>query len=126
MKARPRYLVDEKINFPGLSMRLSVILPARNEAHHIHANLRRVCEALAGAELEVVVVDDGSTDATSAEARLAAAEGPAGQGGPPGAEPRQGRGPLQRASPSAAASSWRSSTRTSRSRPRTCAGSRSC
>jgi glycosyltransferase involved in cell wall biosynthesis len=56
-------------------MRLSVILPARNEAHHIRANVRRVCEALAGEELEVVVVDDGSGDGTQAEAQAAAAEG---------------------------------------------------
>src|SRR5512144_904260 len=56
-------------------MRLSVILPARNEAHHIRANVRRVCEALAGEELEVVVVDDGSGDATQAEAQAAASEG---------------------------------------------------
>lgn len=56
-------------------MRLSVILPARNEAHHIHANLRRVCEALGDAELEVVIVDDGSSDGTAGEARRAAAEG---------------------------------------------------
>jgi glycosyltransferase involved in cell wall biosynthesis len=56
-------------------MRLSVILPARNEAHHIHENVRRVCEALAGEELEVVVVDDGSSDATFAEAARAGAAG---------------------------------------------------
>jgi len=56
-------------------MRLSVILPARNEAHHIAANLRRVCEALGGRELEVVVVDDGSSDATFAEASRAAQQG---------------------------------------------------
>ena len=56
-------------------MRLSVILPARNEAHHIHANLRRACEALAGRPFELVVVDDGSSDATYDEACRAAAEG---------------------------------------------------
>ncbi len=56
-------------------MRLSVILPARNEAHHILANLRRTCEALAGRPFELVVVDDGSTDATYAEACRAAEEG---------------------------------------------------
>src|SRR5512143_2092915 len=56
-------------------MRLSVILPARNEAHHIHANLRRACEALAGQPFELVVVDDGSSDATYDEACRAAGEG---------------------------------------------------
>jgi len=52
-------------------MRLSVILPARNEAHHILGNVRRVCDALAGEDFEVVVVDDGSDDDTSVQARLA-------------------------------------------------------
>ncbi len=54
---------------------LSVILPARNEAHHIRANVERVCRALAGGSFEVLVVDDGSTDATFAEASQAAAAG---------------------------------------------------
>ncbi len=56
-------------------MRLSVILPARNEAHHIHTNLRRACEAFAGRPFELVVVDDGSSDATYDEACRAAGEG---------------------------------------------------
>ena len=56
-------------------MRLSVILPARNEAHHLRANLQQVCEALAGQDLEVVVVDDGSHDATAAESVRAAEAG---------------------------------------------------
>jgi glycosyltransferase involved in cell wall biosynthesis len=59
---------------PG-PVRLSVILPARNEAHHIHANVLRVCAALAGAGAELIVVDDGSQDATAAEAARAAASG---------------------------------------------------
>src|SRR5512142_440596 len=56
-------------------MRLSVILPARNEAHHIHANLRRASEALAGQPFELVVVDDGRSDETYDEACRAAGEG---------------------------------------------------
>jgi glycosyltransferase involved in cell wall biosynthesis len=56
-------------------MRLSVILPARNEAHHIEANLRRVCAALPAEGVEVVLVDDGSTDGTAQEAARAAQEG---------------------------------------------------
>ncbi|MBL8057406.1 MAG: glycosyltransferase family 2 protein, partial [Anaerolineales bacterium] len=59
----------------GLPGRLSVILPAYNEAAHLYANLQRVCRALAGLDLEVLVVDDGSQDATFAEAQRAAAEG---------------------------------------------------
>jgi glycosyltransferase involved in cell wall biosynthesis len=57
----------------GIPVQLSVILPARNEAHHIHANIERVCRALP--EAEVIVVDDGSQDATSAEAARAVAAG---------------------------------------------------
>ncbi len=56
-------------------VQLSVILPARNEGHHIHANLLRVCGVLAGARAEVIVVDDGSEDATAAEALRAAEAG---------------------------------------------------
>ncbi len=55
--------------------RLSVILPARNEGHHIHANLVRICDALREVAAEVIVVDDGSQDATSSEAARAAAAG---------------------------------------------------
>jgi glycosyltransferase involved in cell wall biosynthesis len=55
--------------------RVSVILPARNEAHHIHANVLRVCAALGAREYEVVVVDDGSTDATFGESLRAAEAG---------------------------------------------------
>jgi glycosyltransferase involved in cell wall biosynthesis len=55
--------------------RLSVILPAYNESHHIYANAARVCAALAGRDFEVIVVDDGSADDTFAESRRAAAEG---------------------------------------------------
>ncbi len=55
--------------------RLSVILPARDEAHHIHSNIARVCTALEGRDFEVVVVDDGSSDSTFAEAVRAAQAG---------------------------------------------------
>jgi cellulose synthase/poly-beta-1,6-N-acetylglucosamine synthase-like glycosyltransferase/peptidoglycan/xylan/chitin deacetylase (PgdA/CDA1 family)/spore germination protein YaaH len=44
---------------------ISVLIPAFNEARVIEASVRRVL-ASRGAELEVIVVDDGSTDATSA------------------------------------------------------------
>ncbi|HEY0412852.1 MAG TPA: glycosyltransferase [Allosphingosinicella sp.] len=44
---------------------ISVLIPAYNEARVIRASVDRVL-ASAGAELEVIVVDDGSADATSA------------------------------------------------------------
>ena len=47
-------------------MRLSVILPAKNEAEGLRRTLPRLRELLP--EAEVIVVDDGSTDATAAVA----------------------------------------------------------
>ncbi len=55
--------------------RLSVILPAYNEGHHIYANLKEVCSVLKGCNLEVIVVDDGSQDRTFDESQRAVAEG---------------------------------------------------
>lgn len=53
--------------------RLSVIIPARNEARRIDATIAAVLTEIerAGAEGEVVVVDDGSTDDTGAVASRA-------------------------------------------------------
>ena len=50
--------------------RLSVVVPARNEAENLRILVREIGEALAHRTFEVVVVDDGSTDDT--EAALAA------------------------------------------------------
>ena len=66
---------SSRLTPPGGPVRLSVILPARNEGHHLHANLVRVCHALGGADAELIVVDDGSQDTTSAEAARATGEG---------------------------------------------------
>lgn len=54
---------------------LSVVIPAYNEAHHLHANLVQVCQTLADIDHEVILVDDGSQDATSQEAKLAQEDG---------------------------------------------------
>jgi dolichol-phosphate mannosyltransferase len=50
-------------------VRLSVVVPARNEAGNVGRTVDRVCERLAkeGIAYEVVVVDDGSLDATAEE-----------------------------------------------------------
>ena len=54
-------------------MRLSVVIPAYNEALRLPSTLARVREHLVarGVEHEIVVVDDGSTDATAEVARAA-------------------------------------------------------
>ncbi|RME86849.1 MAG: glycosyltransferase family 2 protein [Anaerolineae bacterium] len=51
--------------------KLSVLLPAYNEEDVIYENTLRVCETLRGLEYEVIVIDDGSTDHTAAEAQRA-------------------------------------------------------
>ncbi len=55
-------------------MDLSVVIPAHNEAENVGPLLAEIGAALrpSGVAYEVVVVDDGSTDATSARAREAA------------------------------------------------------
>ena len=59
----------------ALRPRLSVIMPAFNEAHHIYTNVRQVCAALPGSDWEVIVVDDGSTDETFRESERSRSEG---------------------------------------------------
>ncbi len=47
-------------------MMLSVIMPARNEAQFIAAAIHSALDQSAGMKIEVIVVDDGSTDDTAA------------------------------------------------------------
>ncbi len=56
--------------FPARQRLISVLIPAWNEAKVIEASVRRVL-ASARVRLEVIVIDDGSTDATSAIVRTA-------------------------------------------------------
>ncbi len=76
---------------PGRAIDLSVVTPAHNEEDNIAPLVREIIGALAGAGLsyEIVIVDDGSTDATRARARALMAEYPvvrcvAMRGTPPG------------------------------------------
>jgi dolichol-phosphate mannosyltransferase len=51
---------------PQLSPNLSVVIPAHNEADNIATLLAEVVRAVNGLTAEIIVVDDGSSDATAA------------------------------------------------------------
>ena len=60
--------------FPPDSTLVTVVIPARNEAGRIGALVRAVlAQDARGRVIEVIVVDDDSTDDTVAEARAAGA-----------------------------------------------------
>ena len=56
--------------------KLSVLMPAHNEAPQLFENIRETATVLAelGGDFEIIVVDDGSADETYAEAQRAANE----------------------------------------------------
>lgn len=60
-------------------MKLSLVIPARNEGGNIGATLDRLRDRLAAEPIpyEIVVVDDGSTDRTAGEVRARTAADPA-------------------------------------------------
>ena len=60
----------------GTRPRLSVVVPAFQEAGRIGTTIEQIRVALAGVDggVELVVVDDGSTDGTAGEARVAGAD----------------------------------------------------
>lgn len=64
---------------PHADVRVSVVVPAYNEAENLPALLAEIVEALAslGAPWEIIVVSDGSTDDTPAVLRRLMAEQPA-------------------------------------------------
>lgn len=56
--------------------RVSVLLPVRNEAHHVERCLGAVLDQVGVPDLEVLVLDDGSTDGTGDVARRVAGDDP--------------------------------------------------
>lgn len=69
----PQVKATPKAPLPSPAPRMSVVVPARNEEHDIEACVTSLC-AQDYPDLEIIVVDDGSTDATAAIlARVAAA-----------------------------------------------------
>jgi chlorobactene glucosyltransferase len=67
--------IDAAATIAAPTPRVSIVLPARNEAVHIAACIRSI-RASTWPDLELVVVDDHSTDGTGALAREAAAGDP--------------------------------------------------
>jgi glycosyltransferase involved in cell wall biosynthesis len=60
-------------NPPGAGAPVAVVIPAYNEAPTVADVIRRIPSELAGHATEVIVINDGSSDATVAEARSAGA-----------------------------------------------------
>ncbi|MFN8076312.1 MAG: glycosyltransferase family 2 protein [Kineosporiaceae bacterium] len=56
--------------------RVSILLPARNEAHQIAACVASLLEQVAVPDLEIVVLDDGSTDGTADVVRAVVGDDP--------------------------------------------------
>ena len=70
-----RSLDDESADAPGNAPLVSIIVPARNEAHNIGRCVTSVL-ATSYPRIELIVVDDNSTDGTGDAARRAAAGDP--------------------------------------------------
>lgn len=62
--------IEEESHLPALDHAVSVIIPAFNEGPYVATQIRAVAEVLrkSGWRFEIVVVDDGSTDATGSAA----------------------------------------------------------
>ena len=71
---------------------VSVIIPARNEARGIAAVIQAVqAQSPAGWALEIIVVDDGSSDETAERARAAGAQALVLESGIEGGNPARAR-----------------------------------
>lgn len=56
---------------PAQDPQLSVVIPCKNEAENLPILIGEIAAALAGRQLEILVIDDGSTDDTAAAAQRA-------------------------------------------------------
>jgi glycosyltransferase involved in cell wall biosynthesis len=54
---------------PAQDLQLSVVIPCKNEAENLPILIGEIAAALAGRQLEILVIDDGSTDDTAAAAQ---------------------------------------------------------
>lgn len=68
-----RYLRSPDPGSPPVDEQVTVLIPARNEAGHIEATLQSILTQTGVPRLAVIVLDDGSTDETSAVVRRMAA-----------------------------------------------------
>jgi len=59
-----RKLRSPNTNAPGVQERVSVLIPARNEERHIEHTVHSILQQLGVPHLEVLVLNDGSTDRT--------------------------------------------------------------
>lgn len=56
---------------PAQDPQLSVVIPCKNEAENLPILIGEIASALAGRKLEILVIDDGSTDGTAEAAQRA-------------------------------------------------------
>lgn len=61
-------------NSPASGPKLSVVIPCKNEAENLPILIGEIAKALEGRALEILVIDDGSTDDTADAARKAGEE----------------------------------------------------
>ena len=61
-------------SMPVQGQKLSVVIPCKNEAENLPILIGEIAQALAGRELEILVIDDGSTDDTATAAQRAGEE----------------------------------------------------
>ncbi|MDI1289686.1 MAG: glycosyltransferase, partial [bacterium] len=71
-----RYLRSPDPASPPVEERVTVLVPARNEAGHVEATLQSILTQTGVPHLDVIVLDDGSTDATAAIVQRMAARDP--------------------------------------------------